>query len=473
MEATLPISAVAKPATGKSRPIESAATSVTLPLSFIVVGICALFVGVGWLIAQPELLTNYHYNPSIVALTHLFVLGWICSVVMGATYQLVPVALETKLYSERLAKWQFAFHLVGFVGMVVMFRTWNMKQVGHFGTVMAVSAGLYVFNIVRTLLQIRKWNVVAVAIACALVWFAIAVLAGLSIAAAKCSYESTGGLATAGGVRSLVGGLRSVGAFMSHFDPIGAMHAHAHLGTVGMFAMLIVGVSYKLVPMFTLSEIQSSRRAIASVALLNVGLVGSVVSILLRSPWKFFCALVVICALAIYGWEIVAIVRARKRAVVDWGVRSFLLAVGTLAPISVLAAVLAWPKLPITAFTTRLETLYGFLGIVGFVTFAIIGMLHKIVPFLVWFHTYSPHVGRAQVPAVADMYSVPLEVVGFWIWLAGLVTASAGILLQKSYTVDWGVVLLATCLALFAINVGKILLHLFRPVLTPLSSTTH
>src|SRR6185503_4496287 len=168
MEATLPISAAANPVTGKSRPIESAATSVTLPLSFIVVGICALFVGVGWLIAQPELLTNYHYNPPIVALTHLFVLGWICSVVMGATFQLVPVALETKLYSERLAKWQFAFHLVGFVGMVVMFRTWNMKQVGHFGTVMAVSAGLYVFNIVRTLLQIRKWNVVAVAIACAL-----------------------------------------------------------------------------------------------------------------------------------------------------------------------------------------------------------------------------------------------------------------------------------------------------------------
>jgi hypothetical protein len=333
---------------------------------------------------------------------------------------------------------------------------------------MAVSAGLYVFNIVRTLLQIRKWNVVAVAIACALVWFAIAVLAGLSIAAAKCSYESTGGLATAGGVRSLVGGLRSVGAFMSRFDPIGAMHAHAHLGTVGMFTMLIIGVSYKLVPMFTLSEVQSSRRAIASVALLNVGLVGSVVSILLRSPWKLLFALVVICALAMYGWEIVAIVRARKRATVDWGVKSFLLAVATLAPISVVAAVLAWPKLPITAFTTRLETLYGFLGIVGFVTFAMIGMLQKIVPFLIWFHTYSPHVGRAQVPAVADMYSVPLQLAGFWIWLAGLIVASAGILLQKAFIVGWGMVLLAHCLVLFAINVGRILSHLFRPVLTPL-----
>ncbi len=31
--------------------------------------------------------------------------------------------------------------------------------------------------------------------------------------------------------------------------------------------MLIVGVSYKLVPMFTISEIQSRRRALASVVL--------------------------------------------------------------------------------------------------------------------------------------------------------------------------------------------------------------
>lgn len=469
MEATLPISAAAKSAAKSARQVTPAATSVTLPLRFIGAGVLALFVGVGWLIAQPQLLTSYHYNADIVALTHLFVLGWICTVVMGATYQLVPVALETKLYSERLAKWQFVFHVVGFVGMVLMFRVWNMKQVGHFGTVMAISAALYVFNIARTLLQIRRWNVVAIGIASALTWFAITVLAGLSIAAAKCSYESTSGLATAGGVRGLVNGLRGVSTFMSRFDPIGAMHAHAHLGLVGMFTMLIVGVSYKLVPMFTLSEIQSPRRAIASILLLNVGLLGAAVCILLRSSWKFPFTLIVIAGLAIYGWETIAIVRARKRASVDWGVKSFLTAVAILVPISVVAAVLAWPKLPLTAFTAQLETLYGFLGIVGFVSFAIIGMLQKIIPFLVWFHSYSPHVGRSRVPAVADMYSVPLQVAGFWIGLAGLVLTGVGIMSQSPAVVRWGAILLATCLALFAVNVCKVLSHLVRRALTPLA----
>jgi hypothetical protein len=433
----------------------------------VVTGLLSLFLGTGWLIARPDLLTTYHYNQFIIALTHLFVLGWLCSVVMGAMYQLVPVALETKLYSERLAKWHFVIHVIAFIGMVWMFRKWDMKQVGHFGTAMAVGVGLFVYNIARTLLRVPKWNVVATAVASALVWFSFTVIAGLSIAAAKCSYESTEGLATADGVRQVVNGLRALGAFMSHFDAINAMHAHAHLGVVGFFTMILVGVSYKLIPMFTLSEIQSRRRANLSVWLLNAGLLGSVISILLRSQFKFIFALVIVAALAIYGWELVAIVRARRRTMLDWGVRSFLTGVAMLLPLTLLAAVLAWPGLPLNEFTGQLENLYGFLGLIGFVTFAIIGMLHKIIPFLVWFHTYGPHVGRAQLPALADLYSERLQVASFWTWQAGLVATSAGILLQNIFVTRSGAILLAASLAVFAVNIGKILSHVARPVLKP------
>ena len=187
------------------------------------------------------------------------------------------MALETKLYSERLARWQFAFHLVGFIGMVWMFWKWDMKQVGHFGTVLTVGVGLFVFNLARTLRRVPKWNVTATAVTAALFWISLTVIAGLSIATGKCTYESTTGLATVGGVKTLVSGLRSLAGFMSHFDAISAMHAHAHLGGVGFFTLLIVGVSYKLIPMFTLSEVQSQRRAGLSVVLLNVGLAGSFV----------------------------------------------------------------------------------------------------------------------------------------------------------------------------------------------------
>ena len=401
------------------------APSVALPLRFMLTGLLAFFVGVGWLVARPDILATYHYNQYVIAVTHLFVLGWICTIVMGAMYQLVPVALETKLHSERLARWQYLFHVAGFAGMVWMFWVWNLKQVGHFGSLLAVGVGLFVYNLARTLLRVPKWNVVATAVTAALVWFSLTILAGLSIAAAKCTYESATQLAANNLLGAMIHGLRAVAGGVARFDQISAMHAHAHLGGVGFFTMLIVGVSYKLVPMFTLSEVQSRRRAAWSVALLNVGLAGSFVTILLRSPWKLGFALVLIAGLATYGCELRAILGARKRRRLDWGMRYFLTAIALLAPLSVLAVVLSWPKLPLTAFTGQLENLYGFLGLVGVVSFAILGMLYKILPFLVWFGSYRKLIGRSKVPALAEMYSEPWQIAGYWLWMAVLVTTSA------------------------------------------------
>ncbi len=48
--------------------------------------------------------------------------------------------------------------------MVWMFHVWNMKQVGHFGCVLAAGVGLFGFNIARTLLRAPKWNVIAIKI---------------------------------------------------------------------------------------------------------------------------------------------------------------------------------------------------------------------------------------------------------------------------------------------------------------------
>jgi hypothetical protein len=445
------------------------APSVTLPLRFMVTGILSLFTGVILLVLRPEMLATYHYNQYVIATTHLFVLGWICTIVMGAMYQLVPVALETKLYSEKLAAWQFAFHLAGFCGMVWMFWTWNMKQVGHFGAVLTVGVGLFVYNIARTLLRVPRWNVIATAVASALGWLSLAVCAGLTIAVGKCSYESSSALTPGNPFGVLLHGLKSVATFMARFDQIGAMHAHAHLGALGVFLMLIVGISYKLVPMFTLSELQHPRRALASVALLNVGLLGSFVTILLRHSFKFAFALILVAGLTCYGLEIIAILRARKRRALDWGLKSFLTAVGLLAPLSVLALILSWPGLPLTTLTGRLENLYGFLAFVGVVSFAIIGMFYKIIPFLVWYGSYSTHIGLRKVPSLADLYSPSLQAAGYWTYVAGLAVTTTAILLGYAAAVTCGCALLALSLATLGLNVAKILSHLIRPRIEPLN----
>lgn len=414
------------------------APSVSVPLRFILTGIIALYVGMAFLLARPDVLSSYHYNQHILAVTHLFVLGWICSIVMGAMYQMVPVALETQLFSERLAKWHFPLHVTGFAGMVWMFWVWDMKQVGHWGSLFGVGVGLFVYNLVRTLRRIERWNVVAGGIASALFWITATMLAGLYLAAAKCWT-------------------------FSPFNPIAQMHAHAHAGVVGFFIMMIVGVSYKLVPMFLLSAIQSTRRAWWSIGLLNAGLLATFITVLLGSKWKLAAATLLITGLAAYGLEMRAMLRARKRITLDWGLKYFVAAVALLAPVAVLALVLAAPWKETTALLAQLENVYGVVSLLGVVTFAILGMLYKILPFLVWYASYSKQIGRNKVPAVADMYSSAWQAAGFWTYLAGLGALAVTTALESEAGVRWSALVLLASLVTFAMNLAQILSHLLRP----------
>lgn len=437
------------------------APAITLPLRFIVTGLLAFVTGLVLLLLRPEILTTYHYNQHVIATTHLFVLGWICTVVMGSVYQLVPVALETKLHSERMARWQFVFHTVGFAGMVWMFWKWDMKQVGHFGSVLAVGVVLFVYNIARTLARVPRWNVVAAAVASTLLWLSTTVLAGLAIAAAKCAYDPDSNAAAGAAFAPAINGLKAVASVVSKFDPIGAMHAHAHVGVLGVFIVLIVGVSYRLVPMFTLSELQSPRRAMASVILLNVGLVGAFVSVLTRSNTRPLFAGVVAVALALYFIELRAILRARKRRKLDWGVRGFLLGVGLLLPLSLLGLVLSWPSLPLTQLVGQLENAYGFLALLGTVTLAIQGMLYKIVPFIVWYSRYSRQIGRAPVPALSDLYSTRLQTAGLITYCAGLATCTAATVLSHAPFARTGAAVMIAGTVVFLVNIYKIMSHMW------------
>ena len=434
-------------------------------------GLGAITIGVTWLAVSASLMGTYHYNQFTIAATHLFVLGWTCSVVMGAMYQLVPVALETSLFSERLAWVQFLCHAIGFIGMVWMFKVWNMKQVGHFGSIMALGVILFVYNIARTLLKVPKWNITASAIAAALGWLSLTVAAGLFIVSGKCLAKMFDDGAVAGWIGCVERLVKLMGESVQHFDALSAMHAHAHLGGIGFFTMLIVGISYKLVPMFILGEIQNRFRAALSVLLLNLGLAGSFVTILLRSPWKLAFALVVITGLALYGIEIASILRTRKRRRLDWGMKTFLTAIALLLPMSALAIALSWPALSLNILTGRLENLYGFLGLIGVISFALIGMLYKIVPFLVWYGVYSKKVGLAKVPTLAELYSERLQITGYFAFLFGLVGVSVGVLLGNAPTLQLVALFLAGSLGTLWLNVVRMVAHFFFPEIEPLAAS--
>lgn len=443
------------------------APDVRLPLRFMLMGLAALAAALGMLVARPDLLTTYHYHHHVIAITHLLVLGFVLSVAFGATYQLVPVALETRLHSERLARWHFPIHVVSAAGMVWMFWVWNMKEVGHFGSGLALGAGFFVWNIARTLRRARRRDPVSFGIASMLVWLTATLAAGLAVAAAKSTYE----LVDRPGLHPLLAaplhGLRTVADAVARFDALGVLHAHAHLGVLGIFILLTVAVAYRLVPMFLISEIQQPRRAWASLILLNLGLAAVFLALILQSPWKPVAALLTAAGLALYGLELAAIVRARRRRTLDWGLRGFLTAQAMLVPVAALGLFLSRPGLALTEFVGRLENLYGFLAILGVVAFAILGMMYKILPFLVWFATYSHHVGRFRTPTLQEMISTPLQIAGYVLWLAGLVWVAAAVLLAHDILARVGASFLAASFVTFLANAARILRHRFRPRLQP------
>ncbi|MGE3308760.1 MAG: hypothetical protein AB7O66_02230 [Limisphaerales bacterium] len=452
----------------RGKPSGPAAPDVTLPLRFMAVGLASLLATVVLLVIRPDVLTTYHYNQWTTAITHLFVLGFGLSVAMGAMYQLVPVALETRLHSERLARWHFPVHLVSVAGMVWMFWVWDMKQVGHFGSGLALGVGLFVWNVVQTLRRAPRWTVVSFGITSTVFWLAAVVIAGLAVAAAKSTYERVGQPGISPALGATLEGLQAVAMFVGRFEPLGVMHAHAHLGVLGVFLVLIIGVGYRLVPMFLISDIQSRARAWASIGLLNAGILLSFATIVLQHPLKPAAALVVIAGLGLYGIELTTIVRARRRRSVDGGLQVFLISQALLAPVALLGLWLAQPGLALDESVGRLENTYGFLGLFGVVALAILGMLHKILPFLIWFVAYSQEVGRSRTPTLQEMGSPRLQAACFVLWITGLGVGTAAILLAHTAASRFAALLLAAGLLALLVNAGRILSHLVRPRRQPL-----
>jgi cbb3-type cytochrome oxidase subunit 1 len=420
-----------------SGPNFSLAINGLTPLKFITVGMVALLTACGLVLAFPQILTTYHYNAHVIATTHLIVLGWILSVAMGSMYQLIPVALETKLHKESLARKQFWIHTIGFIGMVAMFWIWDMKQLGHFGSLFGLGVILFAYNLGRTLWRIPKWNVVAFGIASAVSWLVLTMSAGLYLACSKC-WD------------------------FSPFEPIAAMHAHAHLGILGIFVMLIVGVSYKLVPMFLITEIRNQSRAYASIIFLNVGVLTAVTAILVAPTLKPLAALLILAGIGCYLMELRAMVSSRRRRPIEFSIKIFFSGIAFFVPLTAMGLVLSWPTLPLTQFTGQLENLYGFWGLFGLVTFALCGMLYKIVPFLVWYRVYAPKIGKVKVPALHELYSHTQQKVGFFLALGGVLMSAAAILLghDSCLRVAFSLMLIGHFVT-FA-NIARVFSHLWR-----------
>jgi hypothetical protein len=407
-----------------------------IPLRFILFGVASLLIGSVWLLVEPGALVGPYSRPHTIALAHLLVLGCGASICMGAMYPIVPVALDAPLHSARLAIPHTLLHLLGVAAIVPAFCFWEMRGVATGGGLVLLGAILFAYNLARTLAATPRFGVVAAFVATTLAWMLSAMALGILMALSK--------------IAPLLPG-----------DPVRWLHAHAHLGILGIFVNLIVGVSLKLLPMFAMSEWSERTRSWAMLATINGGLALLAVAIPLGSrPLAVAAAALVASGFAIYAFEIAAILRARRRAAFDPGLITFLGALAAIPPTCALGFVAA--TIGQASLAPALRLAYAFAALFGIVIPAIVGMLYKILPFLVWHRVYGPRVGREPVPTFAEMVSPPLQTATSVLFLTGLTLLLAGILDAQMAPVAGGAAIWSLGLLCFVGNVARVMRHWWR-----------
>ena len=411
--------------------------SVWVPLRYLATAQAAFLLAVTWALFNAEGLADHYYLTRTFALTHLITLGWISMAIMGAAYQLVPVALEAQLHSERIARWQYWFMLLGVIGLVAHF--WN----GHFNG-MAWSAGLvfvaavlFVWNMSATLWRLPRWGIVAKHAAAAVTFFLVTAVVGNLMALDK-----------------VLGFWRG--------EALNILHAHAHLAALGWVTMMIFGVAYRLIPMFALSADPDERLPRWQFWVFTAGVAGLYPAILLGSRLQAPFALLVAAGIGLFVQQVVRIARGRKKPALDWGVRTALTALAYLVALVQVGLAFAAGVVPEGEFASRLAFAYGFLGLMGWVSLTIIGMMHKIIPFLVWFHRYSGLVGMEPVPALSQLYSEAWQRRGYWLLNLGVLGTAAGLLVASPGIIRGGLLVLAVGAWTFGLNMLGIYRHLWR-----------
>jgi hypothetical protein len=418
------------------------APSIDLPARFLAFALVdLLFVALTAPFAMPLLVGGY-YQSKLLVFVHLNTIGVVGVMIVGASYQLVPVVLQTPIASERLGRVSFWFLLAGIVAFLSGLYTGRLPLLGTGGTLMVLGFAIYIAVLVLTLMRAPVIDIVG--------WHIAASLFGLA-----------GGM-TLGLLLALNRGAGFLGGMTLRL-----LATHIVLMVGGWVMVLLMGVAYRLIGMFTVSEGSlHPRLAWLGFALLVGGvwllaasaLFGLPTSISVVGAGLFFAAHVAFAA------QLTRLYRLRRRRGIDIHMPFMVLA----AAMGLLAMGLVIVGLATDAPALSLIWIAAvWFGIAGMVETAMMGMFYKIATFLIWLRSYAPLAGRYKVPRLEDLYRRRLALIGFAVWLAGLIVSAGALLLDSRTLAVVSGMTIAVGIGCFLINVVRIARHWRTPELQP------
>ncbi|HEX9127451.1 MAG TPA: iron-sulfur cluster assembly protein [Methylomirabilota bacterium] len=420
------------------RPGAGSVLSPSLPLSYLVAAAAAVVLACAGVPALAGELAGHYYHPRLVALTHMVTLGWITLGIMGASYQLIPIVLERPIWSERLARWQFWFMVTGIAGMVAHFYIGRRPGLLMAAVMVGAAAGIHLVNAALTLGRFKRWAFTARLIVMAYTGLGLTVVFGLLLGADRIWKFLPGG-----------------------YFP--TLHAHFHLALLGWIAPMVMGVAARVYPMFMLAPEPSGWPERVQFWGLALG-VPVVIAGLLGAPALVAPgALAVSAAAAAHLTWVARIARNRKRPALDWGLRFVLTGSAFLIAAGIMGLGLAFDVFS----GPRAALAYAVLVLGGWVSLTMMGMMLKIIPFLVWYRVYSPQAGRAPVPTLAQLGWPAAEGLTFWLLTGGIAGLSTALGLGEARLIAAAGTVLAVGGFSFAASLIRILHHMIPPPRLP------
>ncbi|MCW3091830.1 MAG: cytochrome oxidase subunit [Ferruginibacter sp.] len=411
-------------------------TSYKVVLPFYIYAALAFLLGCILLFTASGAFTQHYFHPKILAITHTMALGWGTMMILGAGHQLLPVLIEEQLFSNVLAYLSFVFAAAGIPLLIYAFYTFNMHWPAEVGGTL-VNAGVlcYLVNLAIGMSKSKQENVHAVFVFTATLWLLLTTAVGLFLV---CNFT-----------RSIL-----------PMSSVQYLSLHAHLGIVGWFLLMVIGVGSRLIPMFLISKFTNTKRLWSIYWLINIGLVSFIIIYIYLHTIRLYLlpVIAIIAALILFAHYCKNAYKQRIRRNVDEQMKVSLLSVWMMAmPLAILLITIV--LLINNKENTQLVLLYGFSIFFGWITAIIFGMTFKTLPFIVWNKVYYDKAGLGKTPNPKDLYSNRLFSAMAIAYLGGFILFSAGIVFSSGVILKSASAFLLLAAVLYNWNVFKLVLH--------------
>lgn len=399
-------------------------------------GAIALLVSTVLLLLSANNLLNHYFSPGNLAITHLMALGWGTMMILGASHQLIPVLIESELYSIKLAMLTFLLAGIGIPLLVVGFYEFNMGAPAKWGgRLILISVIVYLYNLFKSIKNSRKENIHALFLFTATAWLLVTSTLGLML-------------------------IYNFSFPLFQKNSVDYLPLHAHVGIVGWFLLTIIGVGSKLIPMFLISKYFNSNLLWRIYGLINTGLILFVL-LFLYSESLLYLFIPVVCIFSGIVLFVIYCYKAYKQRIklkVDEPMKISLVAILlNLFPVLFLIIIIVHATFTNTvSFSVVMG--YGFVIFFGWITAIIFGMTFKTLPFIVWNKVFQYKNQITVTINPKDLYSKLIYKWMIFFYWTGFSIFLIGLLMNNVLLISYGAGLLVIAALFYGWNIIRLIL---------------